>query len=84
VVGIAANPTGHGYWLVAADGGVFTFGDATFYGSMGSVPLNKPVSGIQVTSDGKGYWFVAHDGGVFTFGDAAFEGSAPTVGQPFS
>ncbi len=28
-------PTDGGYWLVASDGGVFTFGDAGFYGSMG-------------------------------------------------
>ena len=28
-------PTGNGYWLVASDGGIFTFGDANFYGSMG-------------------------------------------------
>jgi hypothetical protein len=30
---MAATPTGKGYWFVAADGGVFTFGDAPFYGS---------------------------------------------------
>ena len=30
IVGIAATPDGRGYWLVAADGGVFTFGDAAF------------------------------------------------------
>ncbi len=28
-VGITSTPTGNGYWLVAADGGVFAFGDAT-------------------------------------------------------
>ena len=27
VVGMAATPDGRGYWLVASDGGVFTFGD---------------------------------------------------------
>ena len=36
IVGMAATPDGRGYWLVAADGGVFTFGDATFYGSAGA------------------------------------------------
>jgi peptidoglycan recognition protein len=34
VTGIAATPTGKGYWLVAADGGVFAFGDAGFYGNI--------------------------------------------------
>ena len=35
IVGIEASATGRGYWLVAADGGVFTFGDARFHGSTG-------------------------------------------------
>ena len=30
------RPTGAGYWLVASDGGIFTFGDAAFYGSLGA------------------------------------------------
>jgi hypothetical protein len=30
---MAASHTGHGYWMVASDGGIFTFGDAPFYGS---------------------------------------------------
>jgi hypothetical protein len=30
---MASTPTGQGYWLLGADGGVFVFGDATFYGS---------------------------------------------------
>jgi hypothetical protein len=33
VVGMAATPTGRGYWLVSADGAVFTFGDAISAGS---------------------------------------------------
>ena len=33
VVGLAATPTGKGYWRVGADGGVLTAGDAHFYGS---------------------------------------------------
>ena len=76
-VGISqpSTPDGKGYWLVAKDGGVFSFGDANFYGSMGGKPLNQPVVGIASTPDGKGYWLVAKDGGVFSFGDAAFYGS---------
>ena len=64
-----------GYWEVATDGGVFAFGDAHFYGSMGATPLNAQVVGITPTPDGKGYWEVAADGGVFAFGDAGFYGS---------
>ena len=51
VVGMAASPTGNGYWLVASDGGVFAFGDATFHGSMGGTPLNEPVVGISGMPD---------------------------------
>jgi hypothetical protein len=30
---MASTPNGRGYWLIAKDGGVFSFGAATFYGS---------------------------------------------------
>jgi ribosomal protein L24E len=77
---MAATPDGKGYWLVASDGGIFTFGDATFDGSTGSIVLNKPIVGMAPTPDGKGYWLVGSDGGIFTFGDATFDGSRS--GQP--
>jgi hypothetical protein len=40
---------------------------------MGSVPLNKPISGLVPGSDG--YLMVAEDGGIFSFGSVAFHGS---------
>ena len=75
IVGIAATADGRGYWLVAADGGLFAFGDAGFYGSMGGRPLTQKVVGLASTADGRGYWEVASDGGIFAFGDAGFHGS---------
>jgi hypothetical protein len=72
---MAATPSGEGYWLVAADGGIFTFGDARFYGSTGGLDLNRPIVGMAATPSGAGYWLVAADGGIFTFGDARFYGS---------
>jgi hypothetical protein len=71
----AATTDHQGYWLAAADGGVFAQGGATFYGSLGALRLNGPVVGMAATPDGGGYWLVALDGGIFTFGDAAFYGS---------
>ena len=68
-------PPKPGYWQVAADGGIFTFGSAKFHGSTGSLRLNRPVVGMASTHDGKGYWLVASDGGIFAFGDAQFYGS---------
>ena len=46
IVGMATTLDGAGYWLVASDGGIFSFGDAVFSGSMGGKPLNAPVVGI--------------------------------------
>jgi hypothetical protein len=78
-VGMAATPDGKGYWLVALDGGIFTFGDARYYGSTGNVRLNQPIVGMAGTHSGHGYWLVASDGGIFTFGDAHFYGSAGNI-----
>ncbi len=75
VVGSSPTPTGAGYWMVASDGGIFAFGDAKFYGSMGGTTLNGPVVGLAPTPSNRGYWLVATDGGIFAFGDAGFYGS---------
>jgi Calx-beta domain-containing protein len=70
------DPKRVGYRLVASDGGIFAFGDAPFYGSTGSMKLNRPINGMAATPSGAGYWMVASDGGIFSFGDAGFFGSA--------
>lgn len=71
---------GEGYWLVGDDGGVFTYGYQSFYGSMGGVPLAQPLVGIARTGSGRGYWTAAADGGVFSFGDAPYYGGLPGLG----
>ena len=78
IVGSAPTPSGHGYWLVASDGGVFSYGDAKFYGSTGAIRLNRPIISMAATRSGHGYWLVASDGGVFSFG-APFHGSLGSV-----
>src|ERR1019366_8398858 len=75
----------------ASDGGVFSFGDTQFYGSIPGLgislagsgaprSLNAPIVGIVPTVDDHGYFMVGADGGVFSFGDARFEGSCPGIG----
>ena len=90
IVGMAAEPAGTGYWLVAKDGGVFNFGGAKFAGSTysygitglsGAHPLNAPIVGIIPTPNGGGYWLIAADGGVFDFGNAKFYGSTYSQGH---
>jgi hypothetical protein len=34
VTAMARTPDGGGYWLIASDGGIFSFGDARFEGSI--------------------------------------------------
>ena len=78
-VAASSNSLSSGYWLVASDGGIFNYGGATFYGSTGSMTLNKPIVGMASTPDGKGYWLVASDGGIFSYGDATFYGSTGSM-----
>jgi len=46
---MAATTDGKGYRLVASDGGVFSYGDAGFYGSTGGMHLNQPIVGLATT-----------------------------------
>ncbi|MCA1842205.1 MAG: hypothetical protein LC792_03260, partial [Actinobacteria bacterium] len=71
---VAATPSS-GYWMVASDGGIFSYGGAKFFGSTGAIKLNMPIVGMAATPSGGGYWLVASDGGIFAFGDAGFFGS---------
>jgi hypothetical protein len=77
LVGTAVVANGTGTWQAGLDGGVFTSGDAPFYGSLPGEGIKPaaPISAIATTSDGGGYWLLGTDGGVFSFGDATFFGS---------
>jgi hypothetical protein len=78
VVTILSHPDwAGGYIQVGADGGMFSWGGAPNFGSLGAVALNAPIVDGDVTPSGKGYTLLGADGGVFDFGDAAeaFEGS---------
>jgi len=89
IVGMAPTANGQGYWLVAADGGVFNFGDASFHGSVytygitglsGPHPLNAPIVAIVPAPNGGGYLLIGADGGTFDFGTVGFYGSVYTYG----
>jgi cell wall-associated NlpC family hydrolase len=87
-VGLVSTPDGMGYWMVSANGGVFAFGDAGFFGAAPPLAGMVGVTGLVPTSDGGGYWLVDKLGQVFRFGDAGFLGdtdavplNAPVVGM---
>jgi len=81
-VGMAPTSDGGGYWLAQRSGGVYSYGDAAFSGSLPGLGVTPaaPITGIAATADGRGYWLVGADGGVFSFGDAVFHGSLPSIG----
>ncbi len=72
---MASTSDGKGYWLVAADGGVFAYGDAAFAGSMGGTHLNAPIVGIAGNGDG-GYCWWPPTAACSPTASAAFHGSA--------
>ena len=69
-----------GYWLATAEGGVFSFGAATFHGSLPSLGVTADIAGMASLLDGSGYWLAGTDGGVFCFGAAQYWGSVPERG----
>ena len=72
IVGMASTMDGGGYWLAAADGGVFAFGDAAFYGSLAGAATGSPIVGIAANPVVSGYWLVSADGVVHPFGGAVW------------
>jgi trimeric autotransporter adhesin len=70
-----------GYWLLAADGLVYPFGDATHLGD-----VNGPAVAIAPRRDGRGYWTVDSAGKVHGFGTAQLHGGSPSLepGEAFS
>ena len=60
---------------MGSDGGIFSFGNAQFYGSLGGTSVPKPVVGMAPTVDGGGYWLTGSNGGVTTFGEAQHDGA---------
>ena len=67
-------PPPPGYWEVAADGSVFSFGSAQAFGAMGGMHLAKPIVGMAFDSATGGYYLVASDGGIFAI-NAPYLGS---------
>jgi hypothetical protein len=52
IVGMTATSDGGGFWLVASDGGVFAFGDASFSGSNGATAEGARWRGVVAAAEG--------------------------------
>jgi hypothetical protein len=76
---IASDPAGSGYWLIGVRGGVYSFGSARTFRSLGSISIDSAsgfIQGAAPLPDGGGYWLAAADGGVFATGRAPVLGDA--------
>jgi hypothetical protein len=84
VVGIAATPDGHGYWMVTAGGGVWNLGTARSYGSLAGRSLPAPIVAMASSGNGRGYWLLGANGSVYPFGNALPYGEASSLhlGEP--
>jgi hypothetical protein len=85
IVGMVPSADGGGYFMVASDGGVFAFGDATFAGSCPGIGgcSGSAVAVVPDTS-GRGYWVVTSTGGVYPFGDATYYGAPGPQSSPIT
>jgi len=81
IVGMVPAIDDRGYFMVASDGGVFAFGDATFEGSCPGIigGCSGPAVAVMPDASGHGYWLVTQTGHVYTFGDAPFLGAPGPV-----
>ncbi len=67
---------GHGYYVLLANGTVYSYGDAVRLGGpAGLVGGFNPASAIFTDAGGGGYWVASAVGAVFTYGDAPNDGS---------
>ena len=68
--GLNNGTEGHGYWIVGADGRVFTYGSARNYGDLSHTPHPGVIVAGARTPTGRGYWLAGNNGSVYSFGDA--------------
>ena len=59
---------------MASDGGIFSFGDARFFGSIGGKGVGDIVA-VSSTPAGNGYWLTGANGTVYAYG------AAPALGH---
>jgi hypothetical protein len=81
IVGIATTTSGRGYWMVAADGGLFTFGNARFYGSSAGRLGGQQAVGMATSPDGNGYLIASQWGAVNTGSASGFKVDPKLLGR---
>lgn len=74
VYGMAAHPSGQGYWYVDNFGRVVAAGLAYWQGDMENAGIDDVID-IAPTPSGNGYWLLRLNGAIHSFGDALDHGT---------
>jgi len=70
--------SGSGYWMVASDGRVYSFGGAAFLGSARrALAAGQTAVDLEPTPSNSGYWIVDAAGNVYGYGNAGYHGGVP-------
>jgi hypothetical protein len=84
VVGMVPSASGQGYYMVAADGGVFAF-NSTFAGSCPGIGgCSGAAVAVAPDATGDGYWLATSTGHVYSFGDAPYFGAPGPQSSPIT
>jgi alpha-tubulin suppressor-like RCC1 family protein len=69
-----------GYWMLGADGNIYRFGDARYFGRASyAFPSSTSAVAMKPLADGSGYWIVDSVGKVSAFGNAQNFGGRPPL-----
>ncbi len=79
-IAITAAQDADSYWVTTADGAVFSFGNAPYFGSLPDKGIRTKAADIAGRPGGGGYWVLGVDGAVYPFGAAADLGGLPAIG----
>ena len=72
----AVGPAGPpGYSILNQGGGIYSFGDATYYGNLIDHAYPGPAVGLSETPDGHGYNILTAPGAIYSFGNANYFGN---------
>ncbi|GAC1327473.1 MAG: hypothetical protein NVSMB17_01520 [Candidatus Dormibacteria bacterium] len=79
----AVGPAGPpGYSILNQGGGIYSFGDATYYGNLIDHGYPGPAVGLGETPDGHGYNILTTSGAIYSFGNANYYGNLLDHGYP--
>ena len=90
-VALSYTPTGGGYSILNAGGGIYSFGDALYYGNLidgghpgqtGFPQYPGPAVSLAWTPSGLGYSILTSSGAIYSFGDAQYFGNLLDHGYP--